>query len=259
MFARGNGTQGVSPIGIRSSREECETGRVDAGAIVELARGSETGGAFQATLLVELMNRVGADVAAFGIGGPLEVATRGFRADVVGHWRAARERHATELAPVLAAARAGATVDVEVLGESRVRSTRYFSEIVAPHGGRETLCAVPTWSGAPVGCLWLGRCGPRGRFRRRDLAAVDGLLPAIAMASVAVAARGAGSLEATALSRREREIVDLLRRGLRSREIAGALGTSPNTVRNQVWRLMARLGAATRAELIARCAPEDDR
>jgi DNA-binding CsgD family transcriptional regulator len=88
---------------------------------------------------------------------------------------------------------------------------------------------------------------------------VDGLLPAIAMASVAVAARGAGSLEATALSRREREIVDLLRRGLRSREIAGALGTSPNTVRNQVWRLMARLGAATRAELIARCAPEDDR
>jgi hypothetical protein len=27
----------------------------------------------------------------------------------------------------------------------------------------------------------LGRCGPRGRFRRRDRAAVDALLPTIAM------------------------------------------------------------------------------
>jgi len=232
---------------------------VDAGAIVELARASISGSAFQATLLETLMNRVGADVGAFGIGGPLETATRGFRAAVVSDWGAVRARHAMELGPVLEAARAKATVDVELLGERRVRSTRYFSEIVAPHGGRETLCAVPTWRGAPAACLWLGRCGPRGRFRPRDLAALDALLPAIAMASVAVAAHGSPTLGATALSRREREIVDLLRRGLRSREIAGALGTSPNTVRNQIWRLMARLGAATRAELIARCAPDDDR
>jgi len=137
-------------------------------------------------------------------------------------------------------------------------STRYFAEIVRPHGGRETLCAFPTWGAAPVGCLWLGRCGPRGRFRRGDIAVVDALLPAIAMASVAMPADDVRPA-APALSTREREIVDLLRLGLRSREIAGALGTSPNTVRNQIWRLMARLGAGTRAELIARCAPDDDR
>ena len=158
---------------------------------------------------------------------------------------------------MLGAALAGAAVDAEVLGERRVRSTRYFSEIVRPHGGRETLCAVPTWGAVPVGCLWLGRCGPRGRFRRGDIAAVDALLPAIAMASVAIRQKDVRPAAPTALSAREREIVDLLRLGLRSREIGGALGTSPNTVRNQIWRLMARLGVGTRAELIARWARDD--
>ena len=78
---------------------------------------------------------------------------------------------------------------------------------------------------------------------------MDALLPTIALASVAVAKRA--RQRGAALSARETEIVELLRRGFRSREIAGALGTSPNTVRNQIWRLMARVGAATRAELIA--------
>ncbi len=231
---------------------------VDAGAIVELARWSGTVGAFQQALLAELMRHVGAEVGAFGIGRIGSAATNGFRADIVDDWAPAQARHAAELGPVLAAARAGAAVDAEVLGERRVRSTRYFAEIVGPHGGRETLCAVPAWGAVPVGCLWLGRCGPRGRFRRRDIAAVDALLPAIAMASVAMPADDVRPAAPPALSAREREIIDLLRLGLRSREIAGALGTSPNTVRNQIWRLMARLGAGTRAELIARCALDDD-
>jgi DNA-binding NarL/FixJ family response regulator len=102
----------------------------------------------------------------------------------------------------------------------------------------------------------LGRCGPVGRFHRRDAHAVDALLPAIAMASVAVATSPRPRV-ATMLSPREAEIVDLLRRGLRSGEIAAQLGTSVNTVRNQIWRLMARLGVATRAELIAFCAGGD--
>jgi DNA-binding CsgD family transcriptional regulator len=232
---------------------------VDAGAIVELARCSGSVGAFQQALLTALMRHVGAEVGAFGIDRIGSPATRGFRADVVSDWGPARARHAAELGPVLSAARTGAAIDAEVLGERRVRSTRYFAEIVRPHGGRETLCALPAWGAVAVGCLWLGRCGGPGRFRRRDVAAVDALLPAIAMASIAMAAKVVGPPAATALSPREREIVDLLRLGLRSREIAGALGTSANTVRNQIWRLMARLGAGTRAELIARCAPDDRR
>jgi DNA-binding CsgD family transcriptional regulator len=241
----------------RSGQSSAILNNVDSGTIVELARFSRSVGAFQEALLTAVMQHVEAEVGAFGIGSVVSPATLGFRADVVGDWASIRRRHGAELGPVLAAARAGVAVDAEILGEMRVRSTRYFAEVVRPHGGRETLCALPTWDGAPVGCLWLGRCGPRGRFRRRDVAGVGALLPAIAMASVAMAARRIGPTAGTTLSARESEIVDLLRLGLRSREIAGALGTSTNTVRNQIWRLMARLGAGTRGELIARCGPDD--
>lgn len=232
----------------------CNTGQVDARAVVELARSSATASAFQQALLTELVRHIGADVGTVEIAGAKAPAVQGFRTDVVGDWHLARARHASELGPVLAAARTGATVDADVLGERRVQSTRYFAEVVRPHGGRDTLYALPAWDGEPTGCVLLGRCGPRGRFRRRDLDRVSTLLPTIALASMAVLKRARA---APPLSRRESEIVDLLRRGFRSKDIAGTLGSSPNTVRNQIWRLMARLGVATRAELIAVCRSDD--
>jgi len=230
---------------------------VDAATIVELTQASPSADQFQQAVLTALMRHVGADVGAFGIGPLGAPATHGFRAEIVGPWASAQARHATELAPVLVAARAGATVDTDVLGERGVRSARYFAEIVRPHGGRDTLCAAPAWGASTACCLWLGRCGPGGHFRRRDVAAVDALLPAIALASVAMAVKSLATPATAGLSVRERQIVDLLRRGFRSREIAAILGTSPNTVRNQIGRLMARLGAGTRAELIVRCATND--
>jgi DNA-binding CsgD family transcriptional regulator len=195
-------------------------------------------------------------VGAFAIGGTAP-AMSGFRSEVVGDWNAVRLRHATELRPVIAAARAAASVDAHVLGERRVRSTRYFAEVVRPHGGRETLCAIPIWRDRPVGYLWLGRCGRLGRFEARDLTKVNGLLPAIAMATAA-GWKAAPEGVPISLSPRETQIIDLLRRGLCSREIAFVLGNSPNTVRNQIWKLMARVGASTRAEVVALCRPGDE-
>jgi len=229
---------------------------VDAGTIVALAHASRTTSDFEHTVLDALMCHVGADVGLFQMRASAAPAARGFRADVVGAWDASRARHTAELAPVLAAARSGAAVDAHILGERRVRSARYFSELVRPHGGRETLCAVPVWRGEPVGCLWLGRCGTRGRFRDRDARGVDRLLPAMALAAVSLAAASRRRAAAT-LTPREAEIVALIRLGFRSGEIGAQLGTSPNTVRNQIWRLMARLGVGTRAELVAACAPDD--
>ena len=233
---------------------------MDAGTIVTLAHGSRTISAFEHTVLDELMRHVGADVGLFQVhaAGGAAPAARGFHRDAVGDWAASRARHTVELAPVLAAARSGAAVDAHVLGERLVRSARYFSELVRPHGGRETLCAVPVWRGAPVGCLWLGRCGPRGRFRHRDVYAVDRLLPALALAGVAVSVSAASRRGGAAtFTPREAEIVALIRLGFRSSEIAAQLGTSVNTVRNQIWRLMARLGVGTRAELVATSARDD--
>src|SRR6185312_6558309 len=117
----------------------------------------------------------------------------------------------------------GPVVDTDVMGEGRTRSTRYFSEVVRPHGGHETLFAIPVWQGRPAGCLLLGRGGPRGRFRPADLRRLRPLLAAIAVGAFAHAAPAA-SQGGTRLSPREVQIVDLLMRGFRSKEIAAALG-----------------------------------
>jgi DNA-binding CsgD family transcriptional regulator len=226
---------------------------VDAGTIVALAHALRNSRAFGCALLPALLEHVGADVGIFRAGDGGVPVTSGFSLAVGGSAGDPWTRHQRELAPVLAAAGdAGVSVDAMVLGQRRVRSTRYFSEVVRPHGGNETLFAVPRWDEAPAGCLVLGRCGAGGRFGRADVSRVHALLPAIALATSALIAREQ-PIETPVLSRREAEIVDLLSRGLSSRDIASVLGTSVNTVRNQVGRLMARLEVATRAELVARC------
>jgi DNA-binding NarL/FixJ family response regulator len=53
-----------------------------------------------------------------------------------------------------------------------------------------------------------------------------------------------------AVSPREGEVLRLMQLGYTDPEIARALGTSPNTVRNQVSSLLRKLGATTRTELV---------
>ncbi len=59
------------------------------------------------------------------------------------------------------------------------------------------------------------------------------------------------------LTPREREIVAALRRGLTNKEIARSLGTSPNTVRNQIAHLAQRVGARGRAQLVSLIGRDD--
>jgi ATP/maltotriose-dependent transcriptional regulator MalT len=54
------------------------------------------------------------------------------------------------------------------------------------------------------------------------------------------------------LSRREREVLDLLQQGLRNREVARALFIAESTVKVHVRHIMDKLGARTRAEAVAR-------
>jgi DNA-binding NarL/FixJ family response regulator len=53
------------------------------------------------------------------------------------------------------------------------------------------------------------------------------------------------------LSAREREVLDLLSRGLRGVEIADQLGLSPETIRTHVQNAMTKLEARTRAHAVA--------
>ena len=51
---------------------------------------------------------------------------------------------------------------------------------------------------------------------------------------------------------RERELVDLVRQGLRNREIAARLGVTEGTVKVYLHAIFDKLGVATRTELAIR-------
>ena len=55
------------------------------------------------------------------------------------------------------------------------------------------------------------------------------------------------------LTPRERELVAEILKGQTNRSIAAALGTSVQTVRNQLTMLYRKLGVSSRLELAARC------
>jgi DNA-binding NarL/FixJ family response regulator len=76
-----------------------------------------------------------------------------------------------------------------------------------------------------------------------------GLLTGALIAALRFEARRGDAAAAARLTRREREVARLVGRGLQNREIASALGTSPNTVRKQIIRIFEKVGATGRTEL----------
>lgn len=56
---------------------------------------------------------------------------------------------------------------------------------------------------------------------------------------------------ATPLSRRELEVVSLLRKGLTNKQIAASLFISERTAENHVQHILAKLGFANRAQIAA--------
>ncbi|HZD05612.1 MAG TPA: helix-turn-helix transcriptional regulator, partial [Longimicrobiales bacterium] len=63
---------------------------------------------------------------------------------------------------------------------------------------------------------------------------------------------GAALPEVADLTPREREVLDLLARGLDNRSMAKALFVTPKTVRNHVSRIFAKLGVGHRGEAVVR-------
>jgi DNA-binding CsgD family transcriptional regulator len=154
-----------------------------------------------------------------------------------------------ELAPVMrvALARRGVAVDTEVLGEAAARECSFHRDLKAPVGGKHSLLAFAQVRGRLSKLVILGRTG--SAFRAREVAAVEELLPAISLALDSFARRGA--LDTSLLTPRERDVLQYLCLGYTNREVALACGSSPNTVRNQLAAIYAKLGASTRAEAVA--------
>jgi PAS domain S-box-containing protein len=96
--------------------------------------------------------------------------------------------------------------------------------------------------GSSVAVEWAGRSAEIGG--RRVVIAV--YLRGSPLTSPAHAGR-----PVRALTRREREVVTLIALGYDTREIAASLVVSPETVKSHVRKAMSKLGARTRAQLVA--------
>jgi DNA-binding NarL/FixJ family response regulator len=72
--------------------------------------------------------------------------------------------------------------------------------------------------------------------------------------SPAVSETLAGSLAASGLTFRERQVIALMARGEKNRAIARALGLAEQTVKGHVKNILAKLDASTRTEAVSRAA-----
>lgn len=199
----------------------------------------------------DVLDDIGYDVAFLKLVPPAcAFASRGFDRVILERARARWASYQGELAPLTLAARcAGVASDDEVLGTRR-QQLAYYRDIVLPHHGTSSLYAHLSIGGREVGGILLGRAG--SRFKPAEQGRMRDLLAPLSVAAAALAAQTRARLrESVALvSRREGEVLRLVQLGYTNPEIARALGTSPNTVRNQVSSLLHKIGATTRAELV---------
>ena len=223
--------------------------------LLDTARTARDFATWQSVVFVA-MEEIGYDVAFVKVMPPTGgFASRGFEQGLLDRALARWPHYQRELLPLtLVSQREGVATDNDVFGPGR-RRLDYYRDIVQPQRGTSALYAHLSVGGHGVGGLLLGRTS--GLFRASDLARVRRWigplsLGAAAMALHALATRRDHSApEATPeVSPREGEVLRLVQLGYTNPEIAHALGTSPNTVRNQVSSLLQKLGATTRTELV---------
>src|SRR5262249_11746865 len=118
--------------------------------------------------------------------------------------------------------------------------------IVRPLGLRTFVTGMLRIRGRQLALVQLGRAG--SLFKARSIEQLRLALPVLALGE---AVRDHHRSRLAGLSKPERDIVEYARLGFTAAEIGRVLGTSVNTVRNQLARLYRKLGVANRAELVA--------
>ena len=130
---------------------------------------------------------------------------------------------------------------------------RWFSDWASAWPSLGALAAVVFFIIVPIELFAdLSRPGARGFDRQAQ--ASEGA-PAFASGTARSASQGAARIAARCvvdpLTPREREVLELLLEGWRNADIAARHGLSPNTVRNHVYGIYQKTGAANRIELAA--------
>lgn len=153
----------------------------------------------------------------------------------------------------------GIAIDIDVLDARARDRSEFYHEVMNPMGFRSTAVVVLKLRGTLTSAIWLGRCGRGRRARFRSPAAMRVLREALPLLVLgdAIHPPVAGAPPDLGLTRREREIVFYVERGLTNTEIARLCGTAHATVKNQIASILRKVGASNRTELVGRLRPLD--
>ncbi|MBS2022042.1 MAG: helix-turn-helix transcriptional regulator [Deltaproteobacteria bacterium] len=210
---------------------------------------------FRERMLSTLLEAIGGDSASFLEPAPRlasQVVGVGIAAEFTTRYLANVGRYERSNARMFAALTRGPTVDHLVYSPRERERLEFYEEVLRPQGARSLMASFVVHRGQPLGAVVLKRHGRDARFEQDDLEVLADLTPALALAEAGM--RGAvwrGAPALATLSKREQEVAGLSRRGLSNAEIALLLGTSRNTVKQQMQRAMEKLGARNRTELAA--------
>jgi len=147
-------------------------------------------------------------------------------------------------------------MDLRMPNEDGIAATQRIRQ-----GLPEVRTIIVSWSDEPDdvrdaiyagarGYLVHGRFDPAELRSAMEAVAADdvSMTPIIARGILAASERGE---PATRLTSRELEILRLVQRGRRNRDIAGALGLEEKTVKNHINSIYSKLGISSRAEAMA--------
>ena len=168
---------------------------------------------------------------------------------------------ATGAAAVLSVRRA--ECDVVLLDMTLTDSTRTVASLLTARSGlRVVALGVPEESPEVVACAEVGICGYVSRDASladlgdalrsalRGEAPVSGKVAAGLLRHIASHARMQHPMDvAQKLTRREREVLQLLQSGMTNRQIARALDLQLSTVKNHVHNVLTKVGVSRRAEV----------
>lgn len=154
--------------------------------------------------------------------------------------------------PLLVASRPrlqhGGYVDTEILTARQRDRMPLYAELLRPLGLRTQLVQLVRFRGQAVGVIHANRYGARGpKFRSASLQRIRTFVHLLGAALVA--RRQPPALAIAALTAREAQVASLAVRGFENAQIAAHLGTSANTVRNQLHVVFRKLGVYSRLEL----------
>jgi DNA-binding CsgD family transcriptional regulator len=230
--------------------------------IADLALSSHSQLTFREGVLNLLRDWIGFDGGFIHLLRPGEPTQRGtfagidmpvFEQSIAGWWSG----YAKEIEPVAIASlrNRGAETDSHVFTEYQKSRMSFYADIFRPLRIRDAMfCHVGRTliDGPLMGLVRNSRMARQFSDNAVDL--VRDLLPLVRVADGLMGRPTPGaraSVPLAKLTRREHEVVELVLLGYTNPEIGLALGTSANTVRNQLIQVFRKTGASTRAELVA--------